>query len=410
MSTDNPALWRTVLICGAAVAFDGYDLVAYGTTLSELRAEWGISATQAGLLGSAPLIGMLLGSISAGALTSRWSRNTVLAACVTWFSIFMAACALAPGPGWFLALRFLSGLGLGATLPIAAAITQQAAPAGRRNLVYVIMQSGFPLGGVAAALAGMVLIPNFSWHAVYLMGALPLITILPAILFWLPREKSTPTELGGAMQALAPLFAPGWRVVTLLFWALAFCAMLFVYGANTWLPALMRENGHGVTSSLVFLLTFNLGAIVGGVLAGWLADRFGSRPVVAASFLLGAVAVGAFAFLRGESTLLLCAALAGYGAVGTQTLINSWATAAYPEAARVAGVGWALGAGRLGGILGPTLTGMVIALGFTQTGPFLLFCVVAVVGAVLASGLRPPKQPAAVGSSPVVGIPVPAAH
>lgn len=387
MSAAHSRLWPTVAICGTAVAFDAYDLVAYGTTLSELRAEWGLNPTQAGLLGSAPLVGMLLGSITAGPLSARFSRFRVFVAAVIWFSVFMTACAFAPGPTWFMVLRFLTGLGMGAVLPLAATITQEAAPAAHRNLVYVIMQSGFPLGGVAAALAGMVLIPNFGWHAVYLAGALPLVTVLPAALLWLDRGHGA----AAAGQRVQLLFRPGWQLTTLLFWAAAFCSMLFVYGANTWLPALMREAGHGVVSSLGFLLAFNLGAVIGGVGAGWASDRYGSRPVVGFSFLVGAVAVAAFTQLTTDAALLACAAVAGYGAVGTQTLINSWATSAYPADAKVAGVGWALGAGRLGGILGPTLAGVIISLGFATNGPFLLFSVVAVAGSLLAFALRPPR-------------------
>lgn len=181
--------------------------------------------------------------------------------------------------------------------------------------------------------------------------------------------------------------------MTWLFWAIAFCAMLFVYGANTWLPALMRDSGHGAAASLGFLLAFNLGAILGGLGAGWAADRFGSRPVVVGSFLVGALAILLFTQVTTGAALVAGAVVAGYGAVGTQTMINSWATAAYPPTARVAGVGWALGAGRLGGIIGPTLTGAVISLGFAA-GPFLVFAFVALLGAGLAWTLRPPRLPA----------------
>lgn len=375
--------YTTILICGTAVAFDGYDLIAYGTTLTELATEWNLTKPQSGLIGSSALIGMLFGAIIGGTLAPRFERKHVFIASVTWFSIFMFLCAFATNPILFATLRLLNGLGLGALLPIAAAITQEAAPQAKKNLAYVTMQSGYPIGGVAASLTAMWILQHHSWHGMYLIGILPLVTIIPAAMYYLPNTGHQPAK-HAATRGLRLIFAPGYRRSTVVFWMMSYSSLLFVYGANTWLPSLMRENGHTNTSALNFLLAFNVGGIVGGLIGGWACDRFSAPRVVSLSFVLGAAAVASFATHADSALLLVLATLAGYGAIGTQTLINSWATRFYPEAARTTGVGWVLGIGRIGGIVGPYLTGVFIVFTAGGAGAFLLFAAIACVGACLA--------------------------
>lgn len=110
--------------------------------------------------------------------------------------------------------------------------------------------------------------------------------------------------------------------------------------------------------------------------------------MVTASFLVGALAVLAFSGADGTALLLVLAAVAGYGAVATQTLINGWVTRSYPAQARTTGVGWSLGIGRIGGIVGPSVTGWIVSATSGGTAAFLLFAAVGVVGALVAGAVR----------------------
>ncbi|MGO1286159.1 MAG: MFS transporter [Brachybacterium sp.] len=421
--------YAVMAICGGAIAFDGYDLVVYGATLSSLREEWNLDPATAGLLGSVPLIGMLLGAMLVGSAAARFGRRTMFLATVAFFSALMAITAAASGPELFALLRFFAGLGLGGVMPLAAALTTEFAPPGRRNLSYVIMQSGYPVGGVVASVLAMALLPVTDWRIMYLLGALPLILILPFAWRLLPESEeyldarrggsaavatrkdrsgdgpasgvrtasedseSTPSDARSTgrspvLAGIAALFAPGYKSATVLFWTMSFCSLLFVYGINTWLPTLMLDAGYALSSSLRFLLAFNAGAIVGGIAGGWAADRWTPKRVVVVSFVLGAAAVLGFTSVPAEALLLVLAAIAGYGAVGTQTLINGWVTRSYPPHARTTGIGWSLGVGRLGGITGPTVTGLIVAATGAGAGAFWLFAAVGVIGAALASGVR----------------------
>ena len=381
-----------IAVCGAAIAFDGYDLVVYGATLPALRDLWTLSPETSGLLGALPLLGMLIGALCVGNATARWGRKRVFLISLLGFSALTACCAFAPTPTIFGALRFLGGLGLGAIMPVAATLTTDSAPRNCQHLAYVIMQSGYPLGGVLASLTALSLIPLAGWQVMYLIAAAPILLVVPPAWRLLPEPRD---ELQAQAIAQAPtaasttaglrtLLASTHRAQTLLFWAMSFCSLLFVYGINTWLPTLMLDSGHVLQSALSFLLAFNAGAITGGIIGGWAADRWQPRTVVTLSFIIGAVAVAALTFVTSEVFLLMVAALAGYGAVGTQTLINGWVTRSYPVHVRTTGIGWSLGVGRLGAISGPLITGAVLTATGGGAAAFLTFAGVGAIGSVFA--------------------------
>lgn len=403
-----------VAICALAITFDGYDLVVFGTTVSHIMAEWGINPAQAGVVGSYALIGMMIGALTVGTLADRFGRRKILIASVVWFSLWMIVAAVSPSLGLFGLARFMCGLGLGGCMPSATAMVVEYAPKGRGNLVYVIMQSGFAVGGILAAGLALAILPVANWRVMYLIGAAPLIiVVLPALKF-LPESLDYLVARGksAAASALAArldidvpqprtaakrgtpvdLFRNNLLPATLLFWVAAFCALLLVYGLNTWLPEIMRKQGYEMGSALTFLLLFNLGSIVGSIIAGWAADRFGSKPVIAISFTLAVISAVALSMRPDLWILYILVAIGGQGAIGTQNLINPFVTSYYPAPMRGTGIGWTLGIGRLGAILGPIIGGWVLASSLGAGWNFYIFAIVAVVG-LLAVTLVPKRKP-----------------
>lgn len=402
-----------LLMCGLAITFDGYDLVVLGATAGTLMEDFGIGPQQIGAIGSATLVGMMLGAIFIGSLADRFGRRVVLISSVIWFSLWMVVAALAPNPGVFGFARFMCGLGLGGCMPTATALVVEYAPKNRGNFYYVIMQSGFAVGGILAASLGIALLADGNWRIMYAIGAAPLLlVVLPALKF-LPesldflvnrgrREEAArlaerlqvdlPEPKSGSPKVpLAQLFSGGYARSTIMFWLATFSALLMVYGLNTWLPEIMRDQGYSLGSSLTFLLVFNIGSIVGSLLGGQIADRVGSKPVIAVSFALAAVSAVGLS-LRPDSLLLYALiAIGGYGAIGTQNLINPFVASYYPAQVRATGSGWALGVGRLGAVVGPMLGGLVMASSLGGEWNFYMFAVVAAIGtlAVLLVTNRP---------------------
>ena len=412
-------------LCFAAIVFDGYDLVVYGSTVPSILGDpaWEVDPDTAGLFGSLALAGMLIGTLLVGLLTDVLGRKRIMLAALTWFSVFMGLTALAPSPEVFGVLRFLTGLGLGPIIPSCVAMTVEFAPRARRQLANAVMYSGYSVGGVLAAVLGMALLPDVDWRWLYAVGALPVITIVPLIWLFMPESVAylaargrtdearrvadtyglvlddivaTPVaeDEAGAYGAGEPtpatssirlMFSRSWLRATLMFALASYCGLLLVYGLNTWLPDIMRSAGYNLGSSLSFLLALNMGAIVGAISASHVADRIGIKRVVIACFSIAFVSIGLMSLSLPYAVLIAFIAFAGLGTVGTQILVNGFVATYYPQATSATALAWTLGFGRLGGMSGPLIGGVIagMALGFQVN--FFVFAAVALAGAVVIS-------------------------
>ncbi|MGE0300814.1 MAG: MFS transporter, partial [Pseudonocardia sp.] len=181
-----------VAICFGAIVFDGYDLIVYGSVVPALLAHeaWGLTPAEAGAIGGYALLGMFVGAIASGTLTDRFGRRTLFIASLVWFSVMMLAAALAPSPALLGLFRFLGGLGFGGIPPTAIALVMEVAPAARRHIVNGLMLCGFPIGGVLAALLALVLLEPAGFRVLFAIGALPLVTLVPLALLFLPESPS----------------------------------------------------------------------------------------------------------------------------------------------------------------------------------------------------------------------------
>jgi AAHS family benzoate transporter-like MFS transporter len=182
-------------------------------------------------------------------------------------------------------------------------------------------------------------------------------------------------------------------MTTLLFWVASFAGLLLVYGVNTWLPTMMRANGYNLGSAISFLLVINVGGIVGMLVAGRLADRFGSRPVAITWFALTAVGVGLLALKMPLLVTYVVVFLTGGWLFSAQTLIYASVGAYYPADSRATALGWVSGVGRLGAVFGPWLGGILVAGGLSALG-FGVFALAGLLGAVMVSLVRRLPKPA----------------
>jgi MFS transporter, AAHS family, benzoate transport protein len=386
-----------------AIVFDGYDLIVYGSAIPALLKyePWGMTPTQAGAIGSYALIGMFLGAIASGTLTDMIGRRRLFIASLAWFSTMMLLVSLAPDPWWLGVFRFLAGLGFGGIPPTAIALVVEVAPRARRQLINGLMLCGFPIGGVAAAVLAIALLEPVGFRALFAIGALPLVTLVPLAIWLLPespsfvargRAKDEPKRRG----ELAELFRGRAALATVLFVAANFCGFLLVFGLNTWLPQLMRGAGYDLGSALAFLLVLNVGAVAGGLGGSALADRFGSRWVATALFGLAVISLGLIAVPLPAALLYLLVFVAGAATTGNQIVVYGYVAAHYPATRRATALGVSSGVGRLGAVAGPILGGALLAAGFGLSANVGVFAVVAALGA-LACGLVP-RLPGADGS------------
>jgi MFS transporter, AAHS family, benzoate transport protein len=407
-----------VALATVGLIFDGYDLVVYGTVVSTFLRDpsqiGAVTPSIAGALGSYALVGVLVGALLAGSVGDILGRRKVMLFAYAWFSIGMGITALTTSTTLFGLMRFVTGLGVGALVATTGALVAEYAPKGKKNLCNAIVYSGVPLGSLFAAGLAILLLPLIGWRGMFLLGALPVITLLPLAYFKMPESvawlasrgrldeaRAISLRTGVEVPSAAPvavilnrpvaedkagfagLFGSGYLVPTLVLGLMSATGLLLVYSLNTWLPELMLRAGFNAKGSLSFLLVLNGGAVIGALLGSRVADRFGPKIVVAACFAIGAAAIALLTLDLPLAVRLAAIAVVGLGTSGTQTLIYGFVANYYRTNVRGAGVAWCAGFGRLGGVGGPLLGGFLISGGFALNSIFYILAGLATLGVIL---------------------------
>ncbi|SDM11593.1 MFS transporter, AAHS family, benzoate transport protein [Geodermatophilus siccatus] len=397
------------------LVFDGYDLVVYGTVLPIFLDDptqiGPVTPAVGGALGSYALVGVLVGALLAGTVSDVLGRRKLMLLAYGWFAVGMGVTAFSQSTTVFGLMRFLTGLGIGCLLATTAALVSEYAPPGKKNLYNALTYSGIAVGSTLSALLAIFLLPAIGWRGMFFIGALPLVTLLPLAVVKLPEssvwlqargrleEARALAERTGVPLSEAPavaatsdrrervgfagLFSGANALPAILLGFMSVTGLVLVYALNTWLPELMGRAGFTTKGSLAFLLVLNGAAVVGQLIGSRLADRWGPKPVVAGFFLLGAVAIALLTLSLPLGFLLLFVALAGVGTSGTQTLVYGFVANYFRTNVRGAAVAWCAGFGRLGGIGGPLLGGLLVGAGLALNSIFLILAGIALAGVVL---------------------------
>jgi len=410
-----------VLWCLFIVLFDGYDLAINGVVLPLLMQEWGMSAVQAGMLASTALAGMMFGAMLFGMLADKIGRKKVILICVSLFSAFTFLGGFTTNPTEFGILRFIAGLGIGGVLPNLVALTSEYAPKRLKSTLVTTMFSGYAVGGIMAALCGTWFTPSFGWEIMFFIAGIPLLFVpffwkfLPESLTFLVKEQKvnearrfikqveptadiqedTELVLASADQtqsaSVKALFTENRATGTFLFWIAFFMCLLMLYGLGSWLPKLMMAAGYSLGSSLMFLLALNIGAVIGTISGGILADRFDFKPVLMSMLTVGVLSLVGLGFNSPTPVIYLLVSLAGASSIGTSILLYSYVAQYYPVAVRSTGIGWASAVGRTGAIVGPIVIGMLLGMELPHKWNFIAVAMPGIIGIIAISMIRKPQ-------------------
>jgi MFS transporter, AAHS family, 4-hydroxybenzoate transporter len=377
--------WQVALLCALVAICDGFDAQAIAFVAPVISKQWGIAASQFGTVFSAGLIGMSLGAFLQGSISDRLGRKVVILACVTLFGIASILTASASSMVELAGWRVITGLGLGGVLPNLVALTNEVATARQKNALVILMFCGFPVGATIGGLIAAPLIGAAGWTAVFLLGGIVPLCLLPLLYRFLPRSTaadpapSHESPIDPAMVArtkVAGLFREGRTIPTLLFWATFFSNLMVMYFLVNWLPSLLSLGGASLSVATLSTALLNLGGVGGAVLFSRVANGRTALSVLAAGYLAGSIALVLIARAEGNIAVLLsAAALAGAVVVGGQIAMNAVTSSFYPAAIRATGVGWALGIGRIGSIAGPLVGGALMKSGWQGTSS-VLFAVI----------------------------------
>lgn len=401
----NSFHYLLVFWCSFIMMFDGYDLVIYGSVLPHVMSEWALSPGQAGLLGASSMAGMMFGAVGLGTQGDRFGRRRIILFCVALFSLAAMANAFATGPVSFAVCRFVTGAGLGGVVPNLVTILKEMSPGSCRNRLINLMLSFFAVGGLLSGMAGIYLIPAFGWHSpFYVAGlsllALPLLykTLPESVAYLLRRNRQAEVdallrrinpqhrpagqvtyvlacdEVGRAGQtSSSALFGDGRALSTLMLWLGFGMCMLMVYGLNTWLPKLMSNGGYPLGSSIVFLVVMNVGSLIGTLVSGVIADRWGCKKTLVLFFALAALSISLLGIQPDVATLYGLLLVAGGSTVGCLSVIHTLAADLYPSQVRSTGVSMAAAVGRCGAVAGPLMGGVLLSMSLPFGHNFLVF-------------------------------------
>lgn len=412
-------------LCALVAGLDGFDTQAIAYVAPSITAAWDVAPAALGAVFSAGLIGLTVGAFLLGPLADRIGRRRVILGCVAAFGILSLATALATDVPTLIACRFLTGIGLGGAMPNLIALTSEYAPRRYKATLVTVMFCGFPLGSTLGGLVSAPLIEGFGWASVFLLGGVLPLALMPVLVFALPeslrflaRRPDAEGRVGDVIRRVAPdasadavattlavaragpaaapspvagLFREGRARTTAHLWTAFFMNLLVMYFLVNWLPSLLRASGLPLGVAVLSTAILNFGGVVGAIALGRLIDRRNPYPILAAAYAASALFIGVLATAGANVPLLLIAAgLAGVGVVGSQIGLNAVTADYYPPEMRATGIGWALGVGRVGSIVGPVMGGALLAAGWSTQALILAATIPAAAAAISLVTLRRP--------------------
>src|ERR1700726_1704877 len=399
---------KLLLTCAAVLFLDGFDAQAIGYVAPPLAREWGLTKGALGPVFSAGLFGLMIGALLFGPLADRVGRRKIIIFSTLAFGIGTLATAFIQDVNSLLAIRFLTGLGLGGAMPNAIAMTSEFNPRRRRATMVMVMFCGFSVGAALGGFLAAGLIPHFGWRSLFVVGGLAPLLLVPILALRLPESVRFLALAGGANERVARLlafiapnaapapatqfvvhepalagmpvlhlFKAGRTLVTLLLWVVFFMSLLDIYFLSNWLPTVLNDLGASVSEAAAIGSMLQVGGVVGTFALGSIIDRFSFRAL-ALLYFIAVFAVGAIGELGHNAFLIWVAVFAsGFCVVGGQIAANALAAAFYPTSVRATGIGWALGIGRVGSIVGPLVGGALLTAKWSTASVFAAAAVAA---------------------------------
>lgn len=424
----------SILVCFLMNMLDGMDVMIISYAAPAIANEWAqldgpvrqsgtlgvpVSPTNLGIVFSVGLLGMAVGAMFLASKADIIGRRRM----ILLSAALMGGCVLATvyvqSVPMLAVARFASGLGIGSMLASTATLTAEYAPARTNDFWVSFALSGYPIGAVLSGLVAARIIPDYGWRSLFVTAGLTTLLTLPVIYYCLgesldfllksrpkgaleqanrllqkmgaePLSELPPLQPSVSKAAVQALFVANRRKATLLLWAALFMSFATLYFLTMWIPKLATNAGLALKLAIYTGTVFNLGAFFGIVTQGYLSARFGLQRVICGFLIITALLMSAFGFVSGSVWVLVLFGLIGFGIQGGFVGMYSLAAKLYPTRVRATGVGWAVGAGRIGAVVGPLVGGVLIALGWSLVANFMAFALPAFLAGLITLLIRVP--------------------
>jgi AAHS family 4-hydroxybenzoate transporter-like MFS transporter len=410
-----------IAVCMIMNMLDGMDVMVISYTAPSLSEEWGIAPSTLGVVFSMALFGMALGAAFLAPLADTFGRRNIILACIVVMGGGVLLTSSAQTVLQLAALRFVSGLGIGAMLASTVTLSSEYAPERQKNFVVGIVLAGYPIGATLSGLIAAQIIPAYGWRTMFITAGMITFVSLPLAYFlcvesweWLlkkqpegalvninnilkkmnhPGADDLPEKSKEAMSkpGVSSLFIPERKDGTVKLWIAFFTGFATLYFLTAWIPNLARGTGLSIELAIYAGTIFNLGAIFGNLSQGYLSQIIGLKKAIVLFYGLTTIFMVIFAYLSGNLAILLSFGIIGFGVQGG--LIGLWTVGAkiYPTEIRNTGLGWAAGAGRTGAIVSPTIGGFLVGAGLTMASSFIVFVFPLLIACISVSMMKNPE-------------------
>lgn len=412
-----------VALCFLFNMLDGFDITAMAVVASSVSLDLNLTDDLLGWIFSFALAGMMVGAMILAPMADIIGRRAliILSLILVGLSIFLTSKA--DNLTLFILLRFISGMGAGALLACQASLAAEYSPERYRAMSVALVTAGYPTGAMMTSVVAGYILPDYGWRAMFVFGGT--ITLGMVIVAWLMIPESLkyllekrPTnaleKINRILQKLkhSPieqlpelikndenkttllsnmrmLLSPAYRRLSLTLWTAFFCAFGTLYFLMSWIPKLMENAGYDLSAGRDAFLLFNLGGVIGIYLLGFLSIKLKLTNLIFNLSIASAISMIVFAYAPNElNTLLFLLLVIGILQQSAFTGLYGVAAKAYPTEIRSTGVGWAIGLGRTGAVVGPALAGYLILAGYDMSANFIFFSIPMVICGFIAYRLH----------------------
>jgi MFS transporter, AAHS family, 3-hydroxyphenylpropionic acid transporter len=381
--------YRVLILCAIVILLEGFDIQAAGVSATKLASAFNLANQEIGRFLSASAVGIFISAVLGGLLADRFGRRPVVVTGVALFGLFSLSTLFATGLNTLVAARFLTGLGLGAAMPVVIAYASDHSPAHMKKRAVGFIYCAIPIGGLLSGVVMQAGVFGADWRPVYLVGGIAPVVVAPVLFLLLPgslpKARTNSEQPSSRMNVLAGLFGKGQFGATVFLWMATFGTLLVMYLLLGWMPNLVKAMGYSEEQAQSVQMLYNIGASIGAAGGGYLLDKklLYSTPGTAYVGLAALLAVlGAFSLAFG--TVLALGFGLGITVTIAQAALYSLAPLCYPPSMRTTGVGSAVAAGRLGTIAGPLLGGALRGAGKTPSQVFAFLVPISLVSGLMA--------------------------
>ncbi|MEK3715402.1 MFS transporter [Paenibacillus sp. FSL R7-0333] len=381
----NPKQRKLLFSAGLSWMFDAMDVGMISFVVAALAKEWSLGPEKIGYLTSINSVGMAVGAAAAGIMADRFGRKSVLLWTLLIFSIASGLSAFAAGYAVLCVLRFIAGFGLGGELPVASTLVSESMPVKERGRAVVLLESFWAVGWILSALIAYFVIPDYGWRVAFAIGAVPALYAL-----YLRRaiddspkfaeiKKAPPVPL---KKRVAAVWSAEYRRSTIMLWILWFTVVFSYYGMFLWLPTVMVLKGFSLVKSFEYVLIMTLAQLPGYFTAAYFIEKYGRKFVLVIYLLLTAVSAAWFGNSTTEGMLMAAGICLSFFNLGAWGGMYAYTPELYPTKIRSTGAGLATSFGRIGGIIAPTLVGLLVGKAVGIGSIFMIFFVTIIIGAL----------------------------